>query len=167
LHNSKIAASASRVVVSGSTSRFQIGPSAETILCGAKAGTAQAALDRGIGLIDAAYTATVKRGKLTEADAAIRRGRMTGSVDFAALADVDLVVEAVFEDMELKLSVASQLGKTCKPGAIIATNTSTLDVDRIAAATGRPMCWARISSARRISCGCWKWCAAARPLQMC
>jgi 3-hydroxyacyl-CoA dehydrogenase len=99
--------------------------------------TSQAALDRGVGLIESAYAATVKRGKLSEAEAAIRRGRMTGSIDFKALADADLVVEAVFEDMDLKLSVAGQLGKTCKPGAIIATNTSTLDVDRIAAATGR------------------------------
>jgi 3-hydroxyacyl-CoA dehydrogenase len=100
--------------------------------------TSQTALDRGVGLIDAAYAATVKRGKLSEADAAARRARMSGGIDFSALADVDLVVEAVFEDMDLKLSVAKRLGETCKPGAIIATNTSTLDVDKIAAATGRP-----------------------------
>lgn len=100
--------------------------------------TGEAALHRGVGLIEAAYAATVKRGKLSEEEAAVRRGRMTGSTDFTALADVDLVIEAVFEDMDLKLAVAGQLGRTVKPGAIIATNTSTLDVDRIAEATGRP-----------------------------
>jgi len=100
--------------------------------------TSEAALSRGLGLIEAAYAATVKRGKLSEAEAAKRRARMVGTIDFSTLADVDLVVEAVFEDMELKLSVAARLGATIKPGAIIATNTSTLDVDRIAAATGRP-----------------------------
>lgn len=98
----------------------------------------QAGLDRGLGLIDAAYAATVKRGKLTEAAAAERRARITGTLDMAALAQVDMVIEAVFEDMDLKLTIASQLGQICKPGAIIATNTSTLDVDAIAAASGRP-----------------------------
>ena len=98
----------------------------------------QAGLDRGLGLIDAAYGATVKRGKLTEAAAAERRARITGTLDMAALSQVDMVIEAVFEDMGLKLSIARQLGQICKPGAIIATNTSTLDVDAIAAASGRP-----------------------------
>jgi len=100
--------------------------------------TSQAALDRGTGLIATAYIESVQRGKLSAEDAAARRARMAGSIDLSALSDVDLVVEAVFEDMDLKLSVAAQLGRTCKPGAIIATNTSTLDIDRIAAATGRP-----------------------------
>ncbi len=100
--------------------------------------TSRAALERGIGLIEKAYAATVKRGKLLHEEAAGRRARMKGTTEFSALADVDLVVEAVFEDMDLKLSVASRLGETCRPDAIIATNTSTLDVDRIAEATGRP-----------------------------
>lgn len=98
----------------------------------------EAALTRGLGIIDGNYAATVKRGKLTESAAAERRARMTAGTDMGLLADVDMVIEAVFEDMDLKLRVAGQLGATCKPGAIIATNTSTLDVDRIAAATGRP-----------------------------
>ncbi|MFS8036682.1 3-hydroxyacyl-CoA dehydrogenase NAD-binding domain-containing protein [Xanthobacter sp. AM11] len=100
--------------------------------------TSQEALDRGAGLIAKNYAASVKRGKLTDAEAERRRARMTGSTDFAALADVDVVVEAVFEDMQLKLDVAEKLGRVCKSGAIIATNTSTLDVDLIAAASGRP-----------------------------
>ncbi len=99
--------------------------------------TTQAALDRGVGLIEASYAASVKRGRLSELEAAARRGRMSASTDMKDLADVDLVVEAVFEDMAIKLEVARQLGAICKPGAIIATNTSTLDVDQIAAATGR------------------------------
>jgi len=97
-----------------------------------------AGLKRGLALIDASYAATVKRGKLTPAAATERRARITGTLDMAALAPADLVIEAVFEDMALKLDVARQLGQVCKPGAIIATNTSTLDVDAIAAATGRP-----------------------------
>lgn len=97
-----------------------------------------AGLERGLGLIETAYAATVKRGKLTEAAAAERRARITGTLDMGALSQVDMVIEAVFEDMDLKLSIARQLGALCKPGAIIATNTSTLDVDAIAAATGRP-----------------------------
>lgn len=99
--------------------------------------TTQAALERGIGLIEASYAASVKRGRLSHEEATARRGRMSASTDINALENVDLVVEAVFEDMEIKLDVARQLGAICKPGAIIATNTSTLDVDQIAAATGR------------------------------
>lgn len=100
--------------------------------------TNQAALDRGLGLIEAAYSTTVKRGLIRPKDAENRIGGMTASVEMADLGDCDLVVEAVFEDMDLKVSVARDLGGVCKPGAIIATNTSTLDVNRIAAATGRP-----------------------------
>ncbi|WP_024280116.1 3-hydroxyacyl-CoA dehydrogenase NAD-binding domain-containing protein [Xanthobacter sp. 126] len=100
--------------------------------------TSQEALDHGTGLIARSYTAAVTRGKLTEREAAARFARTAGSTGFRALADVDLVIEAVFEDLQLKLDVAEKLGRACKPGAIIATNTSTLDVDRIAAASGRP-----------------------------
>ncbi|MCE2750234.1 MAG: 3-hydroxyacyl-CoA dehydrogenase NAD-binding domain-containing protein, partial [Rhodobacter sp.] len=97
-----------------------------------------AGLERGLSLIDAAYAAMVKRGRLTPEAAAKRRARISGTLDMAALGPADMVIEAVFEDMALKLSVARELGQVCKPGAIIATNTSTLDVDAIAAATGRP-----------------------------
>ncbi len=100
--------------------------------------TTQAALDRGMGMISSTYAASVKRGRLTETQAAERQGRMQGHTNIAALADVDMVIEAVFEDMALKLDLAAKLGAVCKPGAIIASNTSTLDVDLIAAATGRP-----------------------------
>jgi 3-hydroxyacyl-CoA dehydrogenase len=100
--------------------------------------TSAPALERGIGIIEGNYAATVSKGRLSADDAARRRARMTGTTDMAALADVDLVVEAVFEDLGLKLSVAERLGAILKPGAILATNTSTLDVDRIADASGRP-----------------------------
>ncbi|TDK45720.1 3-hydroxyacyl-CoA dehydrogenase NAD-binding domain-containing protein [Antarcticimicrobium luteum] len=99
--------------------------------------TSQDGLDRGKGLIAAAYASTVTRGLISEDQAQARIGLMTGSTDMADLSDCDIVVEAVFEDMELKLSVARKLGAVCKLGAIIATNTSTLDVDRIARETGR------------------------------
>lgn len=100
--------------------------------------TKQEALDRGIGLIEQAYGATVKRGLMSEEAAGERLAAMTGSCEMSDLGDCDLVIEAVFEDMDLKMSIAGQLGAICKPSAIIATNTSTLDVDRIAEASGRP-----------------------------
>jgi 3-hydroxyacyl-CoA dehydrogenase len=64
--------------------------------------------------------------------------RVQGTLDFAALADVDLVIEAVFEEMPVKHEVFRKLDAVCKPGAILATNTSRLDIDQIAAVTGRP-----------------------------
>lgn len=100
--------------------------------------TSEAAMARGNGIIDKTYAASVQRGRLSQEKSDATRALMSGTTDFSVLADVDLVVEAVFEDMALKLDVAARLGAVCKPGAIIATNTSTLDVDQIAKATGRP-----------------------------
>ncbi len=96
------------------------------------------ALERGLAIIDRNYAGSVKRGKLSEDKAADCRGRITGATDYAALADVDLVIEAVFEDPELKKEIFAKLDAACKPGAILATNTSYQDVDAIAAATSRP-----------------------------
>lgn len=96
------------------------------------------ALSRGLGIIEKNYAGGVKRGKLTEAQAGERFQRISGTTDYADLADVDLVVEAVFEDPGLKREVFSKLDSVCKPGAILATNTSYQDVNDIAAATGRP-----------------------------
>jgi 3-hydroxyacyl-CoA dehydrogenase len=79
----------------------------------------------------------VNRRRIDTAAAAAARSLVTGAVDFAALADADLVIEAVFEQMQVKQSVFAQLGRICRPGAVLATNTSTLDVDEIAAASGR------------------------------
>ncbi|WP_414969345.1 3-hydroxyacyl-CoA dehydrogenase NAD-binding domain-containing protein [Caballeronia sp. 15711] len=96
------------------------------------------ALERGLGLVRKNYEASAAKGKLSAEQLTQRLALLTGSLDYAALGDCDLVVEAVFEDMKLKEQVCTRLGQVCKPGAIIATNTSTLNVDVLARATGRP-----------------------------
>jgi 3-hydroxyacyl-CoA dehydrogenase len=99
---------------------------------------AQEALDRGLGIVRKNYEATAARGRLTAADVEKRMGLITGSTDFKAAADADMVVEAVFEEMPVKKEVFAKLDAICKPDAVLATNTSTLDVDEIASATKRP-----------------------------
>ena len=96
------------------------------------------ALARGLTIVDRNYEGGVKRGKLTEEKALECRGRITGTTDYESLSDADLVIEAVFENLELKQDIFARLDSVCKPGAILATNTSYQDVDRIAAATKRP-----------------------------
>jgi len=98
----------------------------------------QAALDRGLSTIRKNYEATTRKGKLSAVEAEARIARITPTLDYASLRDVDLVVEAAFEDMEVKRAVFEQLDRACKPGAIMASNTSYLDVDRIASFTDRP-----------------------------
>ena len=97
-----------------------------------------AALDRGLGVVRANYENTMRKGRLSEDDVERRMGLITGTLEFADLAGADLVVEAVFENMDLKKQVFTRLEQVCKAGAIIASNTSTLDVDEIAAITNRP-----------------------------
>jgi 3-hydroxyacyl-CoA dehydrogenase len=99
---------------------------------------AQEALDRGLGIVRKNYEATAARGRLTAADVEKRMGLITGTTDFTAAADADMVVEAVFEEMPVKKEVFAKLDALCKPDAVLATNTSTLDVDEIASATKRP-----------------------------
>ncbi|MCC6075903.1 3-hydroxyacyl-CoA dehydrogenase NAD-binding domain-containing protein [Pseudomonas sp. GCM10022188] len=96
------------------------------------------ALDRGLAQIRKNYEITAKRGKLTQEQVEQRMALLAGTLDYADLADADLVIEAVFESMEVKRQVFATLDEVCKPGAILATNTSTLDVDQIAAFTRRP-----------------------------
>jgi 3-hydroxyacyl-CoA dehydrogenase len=96
------------------------------------------ALQRGLTIIDKNYAGSVKRGKLSGDKAADCRGLINGATDYSALGDVDLVIEAVFEDPELKKDIFARLDKVCKRGAILATNTSYQDVNEIAAATKRP-----------------------------
>ena len=96
------------------------------------------ALQRGLGLVRKNYEASAAKGKLSATQLAQRLSLLTGSLDYADLAGCDMVIEAVFENMDLKRQICARLGQVCKPGAIIATNTSTLDVDELAAATGRP-----------------------------
>ena len=100
--------------------------------------TEQARVDIAFAKMGDAIDALVRRGRVTEEGGKTCLARVEGSTGIAGFGQADLVVEAVFEDMEIKLAVARDLGHACKPGAIIATNTSTLDVDAIAAATGRP-----------------------------
>ena len=99
---------------------------------------AQDALDRGLGVVRKNYEATASRGRLTAQDVEKRMGLIKGTTDFGAIADADIVVEAVFEEMPIKKEVFAKIDKICKPGAVLATNTSTLDVDEIASATKRP-----------------------------
>lgn len=98
----------------------------------------QEALDRGLATIRKNYERTVSKGKLSQEDMDARLALMSGTLTYDDLADADLVIEAVFESMDVKKTVFGTLDKVCKPGAILASNTSTLDVDEIAAATGRP-----------------------------
>ena len=98
----------------------------------------QEALDRGLSVIRKNYENTAKRGRLSMADVETRMGRFTPTLDLSALADCDLIIEAVFENMEIKKEVFGKLDAIAKPGAILATNTSYLDVDQIAAMTKRP-----------------------------
>ncbi len=98
----------------------------------------QEALDRGVATMTKNYAASVKRGRIEEADAAAAMARLSPSLDFAALADCDLIIEAVYESMEVKQDVFGRLDAIAKPGAILASNTSYLDVDVIAQATKRP-----------------------------
>ena len=100
--------------------------------------TNQDALDRGMGVMRANYERSASRGRFPVEEVATRMGRLTGALDMAALADCDLIIEAVFEDLDLKKSIFADLDRIAKPGAILATNTSGLDIDAIAAQTSRP-----------------------------
>ena len=99
--------------------------------------TTQEALDRGLAAIAKNYASTVSKGRLSEADAQKRQALLTPTLDFNAVADVDLVIEAVFENLDLKKTIFEKLGRTAKPEAILATNTSFLNVDAIGEASGR------------------------------
>ena len=94
-------------------------------------------LERGLSLVRRNYQASAARGRLTAQDVEDRMGLLLGTLDYAELGDCDLIIEVVFEDMALKLDVCARVGAVAKPGAILATNTSTLDVDVLAQATGR------------------------------
>jgi 3-hydroxyacyl-CoA dehydrogenase len=99
---------------------------------------AQDVLDRGLGVVRKNYEATASRGRLTMQDVEKRMGLISGTTDWSKIADADIVVEAVFEEMPIKKEVFGKIDGICKPGAVLATNTSTLDVDEIASATKRP-----------------------------
>lgn len=96
------------------------------------------ALTRGLTMIEKNYAISAQKGKLSETQMQSCLARIQGTVDYGDLADADLVIEAVFENLDIKKDVFSQLDAVCKPGAILATNTSYQDVNQIAAATQRP-----------------------------
>lgn len=98
----------------------------------------QAALDRGLARCRAHWESAAKKGRISAAEAAARLALVTPTLDFEDLAHADLAIEAVYEDFDTKRQVFERLDAVMKPHAILATNTSTLDVDRIAAATSRP-----------------------------
>jgi 3-hydroxyacyl-CoA dehydrogenase len=100
--------------------------------------TKQEALDRGVATIRKNYEATARKGRMTAEQVEQRMAMVRPTLAYADLAQADIVVEAVFEDMAVKQAVFERLDATMKPGAILATNTSTLDVDRIASFTKRP-----------------------------
>jgi len=100
--------------------------------------TKQEALDRGVATIRKNYEAQVKKGKLKADKYDARMALLSTTLSYADIADADLVIEAVFEEMGVKEGVFKTLDEVCKPGAILASNTSTLDVDAIAAFTKRP-----------------------------
>ncbi len=100
--------------------------------------TKQEALERGLSVIRRNYENTAKRGRLTMADVDKRMGMLKGTLALEELADSDLVIEAVFENMDIKKDVFGKLDKIVKQGAILATNTSALNVNEIAASTKRP-----------------------------
>uniref|UniRef100_UPI0030FABFF4 3-hydroxyacyl-CoA dehydrogenase NAD-binding domain-containing protein n=1 Tax=uncultured Acidovorax sp. TaxID=158751 RepID=UPI0030FABFF4 len=93
---------------------------------------------RGRANVEKVYNGLVAKGRMTEAAKAAVMARYIGSTNYADIAQVDLVIEAVFEDIEVKKAVFRELDRVCKPGAVLATNTSYLDIDAIAASTSRP-----------------------------
>jgi 3-hydroxyacyl-CoA dehydrogenase len=97
-----------------------------------------AALERGMGLVRKNYEASVQRGSLAPARAEAALQRIRGATGYEALGGADIIVEAVFEDMKVKREVFARLDQVAAPQAILATNTSTLDIDAIAASTSRP-----------------------------
>jgi 3-hydroxyacyl-CoA dehydrogenase len=100
--------------------------------------TTQEALDRGIAVIGKTYDSMVKRGRLTAPDKEQRMALIRGTLKYSDLADADVVIEAAFESIDLKRKIFTALDEAAKPGAVLATNTSTLDIGEIAAATRRP-----------------------------
>jgi 3-hydroxyacyl-CoA dehydrogenase len=100
--------------------------------------TGQEALDRGLAVISRTYDSMVKRGRMTAAEKDQRMALIRGTLKYGDLANADVVIEAVFENVDLKRKIFKALDEVVKPGAMLATNTSTLDITEIAAATHRP-----------------------------
>ncbi|GGJ83857.1 3-hydroxyacyl-CoA dehydrogenase NAD-binding domain-containing protein [Deinococcus aquiradiocola] len=100
--------------------------------------TTQEALDRGLGVVRKNYENTAKKGRMTTDDVEKRMALLTPTLNMDDLKDADIIIEAVFENMDVKKEIFGKLDAIAKPGAILASNTSTLDVNEIASATKRP-----------------------------
>jgi 3-hydroxyacyl-CoA dehydrogenase len=98
----------------------------------------QQALDRGIGVIKRNYDIQVQRGRMSEGDVAGRLGLLTGTLNYSDLGVADLIIEAIYENLEVKVETFKKMDAAAKPGAILGSNTSGLDIDQMAAATNRP-----------------------------
>jgi 3-hydroxyacyl-CoA dehydrogenase len=96
------------------------------------------ALQKGLSVIQKNYARMVQGGRITQAQMDERMGLIQGTTDYAALAHADVVIEAVYENLDLKKQIFKKLDETMKPGAILASNTSALDIDQMAAMTKRP-----------------------------
>ena len=100
--------------------------------------TAQEALDRGAGVIRRNYENSAKKGRYTAEKVEEMMGRLSPTLDLEQLADCDLIIEAIYENMDVKKELFAKLDKIAKPGAILASNTSYLNIDEMAAVTSRP-----------------------------
>jgi 3-hydroxyacyl-CoA dehydrogenase len=100
--------------------------------------TKQDALDRGLATVRGNYQRSADKGRFGQEELEARMARFDGRLAIADLADCDLVIEAVFEDMPLKKTIFAEIDRVMKPGAILATNTSALNIDEIASVTSRP-----------------------------
>jgi 3-hydroxyacyl-CoA dehydrogenase len=100
--------------------------------------TSQEALDRGLGVVRKNYENTARKGRISQEEVEQRCGLLQGSLDLADLADCDLIIEAVFENMEVKKDIFTRLDGIAKQGAILASNTSALDLNELATVTSRP-----------------------------
>jgi 3-hydroxyacyl-CoA dehydrogenase len=98
----------------------------------------QQLLDKGLGICRKNYENTAAKGRITKEDVEKRMSLITGTLSLDDFADVDLVIEAVYENMDLKKEIFAKLDKICKPGAVLASNTSALNINEIASATKRP-----------------------------
>jgi 3-hydroxyacyl-CoA dehydrogenase len=98
----------------------------------------QEALDKGLGIIRKNYENSAKKGRISQQQVEERMALITGSLTYDDFKDADMVIEAVFENMAIKKEIFAKLDAVCKPGAILASNTSTLDIDEIASVTTRP-----------------------------
>jgi 3-hydroxyacyl-CoA dehydrogenase len=98
----------------------------------------QEALDRGVGVIKRNYDIQVQRGRMSSADVDQRMGLLTGTTNYPDLGEADVIIEAVYENIDVKAETFKKMEAVAKPGAILASNTSGLDIDKMAAATSRP-----------------------------